>query len=166
MLNDVWLRLGIRAKIDVYGDNDKDFFVCMNGKDIYKNPWPKEHVLWVHPPQKEMLKALQLIQYFKIQAVVIAPVLKEEPAWSPFLWSMAKKYFKYTAESHFFKGDLQPEQGTWAVLVDGNNTISGGEDDDYMMIAEADIQDTGSRSRRQRRRQLEQAIREKKKIRR
>jgi hypothetical protein len=166
MLNDVWLRLGIRAKIDIYGDNDKDFFVAMKGINIYKELWPREHVLWVHPPQKEILKALQIIQFRKLQAVVITPVMKEEQAWSPFLWSMAKKYFKYPAESHFFKGDLQPEQGTWAVFVDGNNTTPGDGDGAFMMIAEADIQDTKSRSRRQRRHHRESAIRETKKIRR
>ena len=150
MLNDVCVRLGVRAKIDIYGDNYKDFFICMNGIDIYKKPWPKEHVLWVHPPEQEILKALKLIQFFKLRAVVIAPVTEEEQVWSPFLWCMAKKYFKYSADSHFFQGDRQPQQGTWAVLVNGNNTIPGDEDDDYMMIAEADIQDTPSRDRRAR----------------
>lgn len=165
-LPDVWLRLGVKAKVDVFGDNNIDFDICWQGRrgTAFSQSWGQHGVLWVHPPQEEIMKSLQLIQFFKAKAVVIIMAVAEEQAWSSLLWGMCVKYYFYKAEFKLFEGHHQPADGTWAVLVDGANKMSGEQDDseEYMMVAELEVKDTKSSRRSDRRWMLDQAIQRKK----
>lgn len=164
MLEDIWLRLGVGANVDVFGpDESKSTFPTYWGpKGCWGRRWGDgDDVLFLNPPVKHFLNVVRKLQKNKSKGVVLLPDWPGEK-WYHLVWPMVVKYYYYRPHRGFYVAE-DPDWGTWAMYVDGAVNMTGGgrldnmesKDDGKMMASGLRVQKTTGWRRRQRRRTLE-----------
>jgi hypothetical protein len=127
MLLDIWMRLRVRADIDVLGTAKTTKFPFYWGKKAWSRSWgDADGILFINPPVNDLYDCIRKVRRDQAKAVAVVPDWREE-SWFHMIWPMAVRYHYYPAHAALYQDDC-PSWGSWAVYLDGSTTMSGGGD--------------------------------------
>lgn len=157
MLADIFMRLKSRPTVNVFDslpESRKSPFILYLGRP-WQQVWkPERGTLWLNPAVNDIKKVLDKVRDDKSRGVIIVPNWDGED-WFEQLWSMVVRYHWYGPDVPLYRG-VQPTWGSWACLVDGSVSMTGGDETTSaaMTVAAQEVQKNKSSKRRLRRRTL------------
>ena len=164
MLPDIWMRLRVRADIDVLGTAKKTHFPFYWGKKAWSRNWgDAEGILFINASVNDIYDCIRKVRRDQAKAVAVVPDWREE-SWFHMIWPMTVRYHFYPAHAALYEND-RPSWGSWAVYLNGATTMSGGEDlkgadntnrqdKGFMKISAQEVQRNASSRRNYRRKTL------------
>ena len=169
MIRDIFMRLQARAEVDVFGTVGQSKFPdCCGGAGeeghAWANDWAKEtRILWLNPPVNNVYDCMYQIMKSKAKGIFVLPDWPEE-SWDQMMWPMAVRFYYYKPDAHLYEEAPYAGWGSYAVLLDGGSTMTGGhdlknissQDNSKMLVASVEQQRTSSARRRWRRQQGKQ----------